>query len=258
MKRIGKKFHTQPFILNLEKFEKLYAFLMSYADSCFIEILNITDKEKEIREFKNLEEFLLLKENITSKIYRLTLKAYKNKKKIISLEFINPTEKIFPFIDPYTLKSNFSIECADAEKNEEEYKKFILEYFEVIESLISYKRVSYKMLYAFMPSFFASVFSFVSLLPLTKQEESVLILFLVFIVIYLIYSTLVNLLLYPFLYLHNPLINFDFGLEKKRKFKIYYSPVFYFFKDNSKYLLLGLFTASTVLFFDKAFELLLK
>ncbi len=243
MIRIGKKIHTDPYLIDLENLERLCDFVTKYADVCAIKIVSYTQKEKEVREFTSFSELLSLKEVIKYKICKMTLRGYKDKKEIITLDFTNPTRKIFPFIEPATLKSTFIIE------GEEDFEKFLAEYEEKIESVVSYKRVAYKMLYSFQPSFVASLFTAVYVLSLSRQGAEASLLVLASVLFFLTLSTLANFFFYPFLYIYNPLIKFDLELVTQNSYKIYLNLLARSLRDNSKLLFLSILVGLGLVFY---------
>ncbi len=253
MRRTGKKNHTDPFLLTLENLKSLYDFLLKYADTCIFEVVNFSLKGKEVREFDSYEDFLTHKHLIKFKINRLTVRCYKDKREVISLKFNNPIKKILPFISPHTLKTNFSVE------GESEYLKFISEYSEIVEKMVSNKRLAYTMLYAFQPSFFAALLGAFYILPVAVlgSEKSHAILFLDFIFLFLLFSMIVNLVFYPFLYIYNPLIHFEFDIEYKKSFIIYFNAIISFLKENSWLLLLAIVLALSVFFYKNGLDLVL-
>ncbi len=245
MYRRGKINHTEPFLINKETLKSLYDFILEYAENCTIEVVSFSKKGKEIREFSSYNEFMSLKHLILYKVSKLSLKGYEEQKEILSFVFSNPSKKILPFINPCTLKTTFSMH------GEEEYNNFLLKYKDFIESITNYRRVAYTILYSFLPSFIAAILTSLYLLPFVKQEQGILTILLVLVFLFLVFSMVANLFVYPILYMHNPLVAYDFDIANKNNIRLYFSLVYNMLKENSSLLFVGIITGLTVLLFDK-------
>ncbi len=242
------KVHTDPYLLTNSKIKTAYDFVLNYADTCLIETQNFHQKEVQI--YRNFDDFLHEKSKRKNKLDGFTIRAYTKDEEIISLAFNNPKKKIFPFIDPHTLESNISIQDKD------KYAKFMNDYEEKIESLVSYKRVSYKILYSFLPSFFAALFTAMYMISLAKYERSTIENLLTLILAFLLFSILANIIIYPFLYMHNPLVQFEKELKKKRNIYSCIHSFVSYFKDNAKAFFIGTLTALSLFFYHQSCTLL--
>ncbi len=249
MIRTDKKHHTDPFLINNENLQVLSEFILNYADECKIEVINYTSKAKEVREFARIEEFFAMKDLISGRISKFIFKGFKGKKQTISLEFKNPTVKIFPYIEPFTLKSSFSIE------NEDIFLAFSKEYDEIITKIIDYRRISYKILFSFVPAFFAAMFAAMSFLTaLARNDGSAGFAFPL--LVFLLFSTIFNVLFYPILYIYKPLISFDLNIDMGNIYGAYFNAVKGFLRKNFRYFAIVIVTILIVIFFEKVTDFL--
>ncbi len=252
MQKKGKLFYTDPFVIDLEKLEDLYNFILSHTENCFIEVVSVSPREKEVRKFNSFEEFSALKNVIKTRISKLRFKGYKDNKEIIKLEFINPKGKIFPFLNSYTFKSYFKIE------GEKEFDVFLASYKEKVESMFCYRRMAYMSLHAFLTSFFAVLFTTIYALMLVRNEESTYTILLVSSVLFFLFSIAFNIFFCPFLYLHNPLVKFELGINYENNKGMYFKILSTFIVNNAKQIFFALLSAIAVYFSGNLIKFLLE
>ena len=251
MIRVGKKFHTTPFIINTKNLEELYNLVLEYSDVCIIEVINFANKEREIRQFKSLDEFHSMKNLIISRINKFILKGYKGKELILSFEFDNSTNKFFPLISPCTLKSNFSID------GEEEYQKFVFKYSETINCLVSHEKNVPRFCWSMGIMFLAMAMA-IAMISDKAHSMSIVDLLATTLFLFLCYSIALNIMLYPGIYYFNPLITFNIDINRQGSFIKNYFRIKDFFTTNAQLLLVATISGLVVMFSGRFLDLFIK